>query len=197
MFIKKLIPPENWRLPVTIILGVLAGIGVTAFHISNASSYLSDDPEACVNCHVMIPHFATWEHSSHREVAVCNDCHVPQDNFVRKYLFKAQDGMRHATVFTLRNEPPAIRILDAGKNVVQENCIRCHINQLHPVSLSDEDWGKEKAGKRTYCWHCHEQVPHGSVTSETSTPFARIPQQNPTIPEWMMKMLNNNENNNK
>ena len=39
------------------------------------------------------------------------------------------------TMFTFRMEPQVIRIKDAGRDVVQENCIRCHANYLHPISL--------------------------------------------------------------
>ena len=30
---------------------------------------------------------------------------IPHTNFVAKYLFKANDGLRHATYFTMRWEP--------------------------------------------------------------------------------------------
>ena len=86
-FIRNLIPPDNWILPVILALGVLTGLGIFSFHISNASSYLGDKPETCVNCHIMAPQYATWNHSSHREKAHCNDCHVPHNNVFNKYYF--------------------------------------------------------------------------------------------------------------
>ncbi len=89
-------PPSNWKFPVIILVGIIVGLGIHILNISNAVSYLSDDPKTCVNCHVMFPEYATWERGSHGRVANCNDCHVPQDNVLRKYLFKAQDGLRHA-----------------------------------------------------------------------------------------------------
>jgi len=121
-----IIPPDNWQRPVIIALGVLLGLGACIFHISNASSYLTDRPETCINCHVMNTQYATWKHSSHKEAATCVDCHVPHDNVFNKYLFKAKDGLRHATVFTLRAEPEAIIIKEEGTAVVQQNCQRCH-----------------------------------------------------------------------
>jgi len=123
-WIQFIIPPPEWRTAVVIIAGVIAGLGLYISRISNAVSYLSDKPETCINCHVMNPQYATWNHSSHREVAHCNDCHVPHDNFFNKYLFKAKDGLRHATVFTMRAEPQVIFIKDEGRDVVQQNCIR-------------------------------------------------------------------------
>ena len=41
----------------------------------------------------MTPQYATWSHSTHREHAHCNDCHVPHNNILNKYYFKAKDGM--------------------------------------------------------------------------------------------------------
>lgn len=161
-FALKWTPPA-WRLPILIAGGVALGLGITVAHVSRATSYLSDSPETCVNCHVMYPQYLTWQHSSHREVATCNDCHVPHENFVRTYAFKAQDGLKHASIFTARLEPQVIRISSGAIPVVQENCVRCHIDMVHPTTLSDP------ADKRL-CWDCHREVPHGRVRSLSATP---------------------------
>jgi len=58
-FLKKLEPPDKWKLPVILILAVFTGIALFSFHISNATSYLGDKPETCVNCHIMAPQYAT------------------------------------------------------------------------------------------------------------------------------------------
>ncbi|MCK7529866.1 MAG: NapC/NirT family cytochrome c [Marinilabiliales bacterium] len=79
-----------------VILGAFTGLFFLLLKISNATSYLSDDPRVCINCHIMTPQFATWSHSAHRSVTDCNACHVPHDSFVRKYYFKASDGLRHS-----------------------------------------------------------------------------------------------------
>ncbi len=101
--------------------GIFLGMGIFIIYISRAHSYLSDKPETCINCHIMAPQYATWNHSSHREWTNCNDCHVPHDYIINKYYFKAKDGLRHATIFTLRKEPQVIFIKEEGKNVVQQN----------------------------------------------------------------------------
>lgn len=187
-FFSKITPPASWKVPVIIVLGIGFGLLVHIFYISNAYSYLSDNPETCINCHVMTPQYATWERSSHGRVASCNDCHVPQGNVVEKYFFKASDGLRHATMFTLRMEPQVIRIKEAGKKAVQENCIRCHENQIHPISLRAVS-GKAIEKEDTYCWNCHRETPHGKVHSLTSTPYARTPKLSPVIPEWMAEIF--------
>jgi len=38
-------------------LGVLLGIGGTTFNYAEGLSYLSTDPAACANCHIMQPQY--------------------------------------------------------------------------------------------------------------------------------------------
>ncbi len=185
--LKFIIPPEKWQLPVSILLGVLFGLIIYILIISNSISYLSDKPDTCINCHIMKPQLATWQHSSHRETAVCNDCHVPHDNLIRKYIFKAKDGLRHATIFTLRREPQVIFIKEDGKVVVQENCVRCHLHVNENVGTKIEyaDW-EQNNGK--LCWECHNEVPHGSVNSLSSVSFF-LEEGSKRVPNWIEKHL--------
>ncbi|MCB0730122.1 MAG: cytochrome c nitrite reductase small subunit [Ignavibacteriae bacterium] len=185
--IDFIIPPPSWKLPVTIIMGVLVGLIIYTFKISNAVSYLSDSPQTCVNCHVMYPEYASWERGSHGRVATCNDCHVPQDNIVRKYLFKASDGLRHASMFTFRMEPQVIRIKEAGIAAVQENCIRCHSNYLHPISLRSIDAKSIYDGSERLCWDCHRETPHGRVHSLSSAQNIIRPDIKPIVSDWILK----------
>ena len=182
-------PPPHWQIPVFILTGVLIGLGVLTLYVGNATSYLSDNPRACMNCHVMAPQYATWERSSHARVAVCNDCHVPQDNPFSKYLFKAMDGTRHSYMFTFRLEPQVIRIHAAGTAVVQQNCIRCHshLNQNVQEKLVTLDLRNHGGGK--LCWECHRETPHGRVNSLSSVPYARVPIPSSVTPAWMRKIL--------
>lgn len=186
-FFKVFIPPPQWRFAVIVLLGIFTGLGLYVMYISNAVSYLSDKPETCVNCHVMNSYYATWQRGSHGKVATCNDCHVPQDNFIRKYWFKANDGLRHATYFTMRWEPQVIQIKQAGKDAVQENCIRCHSNLIHPVALRSINNASVEDQTQKYCWDCHRNTPHGRVNSLSSTPYARVPTLAPVVPEWLEK----------
>ncbi|MDY0104343.1 MAG: cytochrome c nitrite reductase small subunit [Lentimicrobium sp.] len=183
--LRKLIPPARWQLPVIILLGVIVGIGLLIFRASNAHSYLSDKPETCINCHVMYSQYASWNHSSHREVATCNDCHVPQDNVFRTYFFKASDGLRHATIFTARAEPQVIKIKQAGIGVVQENCIRCHQDLVGMVSAIQVTGKNHETGQGARCWDCHMETPHGTVNSLASFPHSLVPQLNSVTPEWI------------
>lgn len=206
-FVKCILPPPEWHIPVIILLGIFVGMAVFTFRTSRAWSYLSDDPSACMNCHIMAPQYATWSHSSHREKANCNDCHVPHNNVFNKYFFKAKDGLRHATIFTMRAEPQVIFILDAGINVVKDNCVRCHEQQLYcmqchnrirpdqdelfgededEISMLNEEFIDYHADR--LCWECHREVPHGRVNSISSVPNARVPVPGSNVPEWMKEV---------
>lgn len=174
-------PPRRWRVPVIIVLGIAAGIGLDILAISRAPSYFFDDPEVCMNCHVMSAPYAMWAHGNHHYAANCNGCHVPQDTMARKYLFKAMDGLRHSFVFTFRLEPQVIRIKHAGQEAVNSNCLRCHERTMSWVRGFDHDDG--------LCWRCHRNTPHGSIMSLAAAPYARVPKLNPVVPVWLTDLL--------
>jgi cytochrome c nitrite reductase small subunit len=190
--LKKLLPPSKWRFPVMVISSILLGVFLFTLYVSKAHSYLSDNPETCTNCHIMAPQYATWNHSSHREVANCNDCHVPHNNFLNKYYFKGKDGLRHATIFTLRNEPQVIFIREEGSEVVHKNCIRCHSQQINDPKLSASVEGHQAHMQDRKCWDCHREVPHGRVNSLSSVPNARVPLPESPVPVWIKNYTNNN-----
>lgn len=109
-----------------------------------------DDPKACVNCHVMRENYFSWYVASHRDVA-CNGCRTP-DNFIRKYLVKAENGFNHSWAFTF-GPPEVIQIKSRSTNVVEENCIRCHKETLSAVYIQTHE-------NRQRCFSCHRSVGH-------------------------------------
>ncbi len=185
---RFILPPENWRLTVIILAGIFAGILLLIVHVSNAVSYLSDEPETCINCHVMYPFFASWDKSSHGREATCADCHVPQDNVFSRYYIKAADGLAHATYFTFRWEPQVIRIKERGTNVVQANCIRCHIDLVDMVQLVEVTGSAAKKGEGKVCWDCHRETPHGTLRSLASTPHSLVERLPSVLPSWLIKL---------
>ena len=60
-----------------VFIGLLIGVGVYTFGYARGASYMTDDPAACANCHVMRDQYESWMKGSHGKVAVCNDCHTP------------------------------------------------------------------------------------------------------------------------
>ena len=180
-----------FRFLIPVLAGMLIGLAGYIFYISKAHSYLSDDPKACVNCHIMEPEYATWFHSSHGRNTVCNDCHVPHDNVFRKYYFKANDGLRHATMFTFRMEPQVIRMHAPGQKVVQENCIRCHSDLVSEVSIGKVTAPMAHQGNGKLCWECHREVPHSRVRGLNSAPSSPVPiidDMPENTPDWIQEI---------
>ena len=182
--------PNQFILPMFIVGGILAGLGGYVFYVSRAYSYLSDDPSTCINCHVMIPFYESWKHSSHAPWTTCNDCHVPQDNVFNQYAFKAKDGLYHAAVFTAKAEPQAIRPRDASYRVIMENCVRCH-TQLNTefVKTGMISYADVKEGKGKACWDCHAQVPHTKVSNLSASPHAIVPLPKSPVPDWLKQRM--------
>jgi cytochrome c nitrite reductase small subunit len=141
-------------------LRVLAGIGIGAggytFHYARGGAYLSNDPQACVNCHVMRAEYDGWLKSSHHAVAVCNDCHTPHD-FLGKWLTKMDNGYHHSRAFTLQDFPDVIRMRPKNGAIVQANCRRCHGGFVSEIV---EHRGPR--GDEADCIRCHSDVGHGS-----------------------------------
>lgn len=192
--LTKFIPPDNWKIPVIILLGIFCGLGIYIIYISNAPSYLGDDPKTCINCHIMSPEYSTWNHNSHREYTNCNDCHVPHNNVFNKYYFKAKDGLRHATIFTLRNEPQVIHIKEAGTEAVQMNCIRCHTKVLDDPKMKRLNNMIYLSREERKCWDCHRLTPHDKVRGLSTTPFTRVPLLESPVPEWLKNLMKNKKN---
>ena len=183
-------PPLPWRRPVFILAGIFFGLAAFVLYISNAVSYLGDRPETCINCHVMIPHYANWAHNAHRRVATCNDCHVPHNNIANKYFYKATEGLHHATAFTLRLEHQVIIMEKEEREMVQQNCIRCHEKTvkktfMYAIQSNYHNWLENR-----WCLDCHRETPHSRVNGLASTPYAlNIQQANDVIPDWLRNQL--------
>jgi len=88
--------------------GILTGIGGFTFRYAEGFSYFSKDPRACVNCHIMRPQYDSWQKASHKGVAICVDCHLP-NGFIGKYQAKAENGYHHSRGFHAPQE--AARVL--------------------------------------------------------------------------------------
>lgn len=182
--------PSQFVVPLFLAGGLLAGLGGYTVYMSRAFSYLSDDPAACVNCHIMSPYYASWSRSSHATRATCNDCHVPQSSLLAGYTFKAQDGLYHAAMFTFKAEPQVIRPRDASNRVIMENCVRCH-TQLNTefVKTGMASYADVKQGRQFACWDCHREVPHTRISNLASAPDGVAPMPSSPVPVWLRDML--------
>jgi cytochrome c nitrite reductase small subunit len=132
-------------------LGAATGIAGVGFDYAEGLSYLSTDPRACANCHIMQSQFDSWQKSSHHTVATCAGCHLPE-TFPQKYVAKARNGWNHSSAFTLQNFPEPITITPPNAAILQENCLRCHDGLVHDIAA---------ASGAPRCVRCHTSVGHG------------------------------------
>lgn len=146
----------RWVLPAAFLGGLALGLGVYTFVYARGASYLTNDPAACANCHIMSEHYAAWTKSSHRAAATCNDCHTP-GALVPKYMVKASNGFWHSFAFTTGEFPDPIRIKAGNRKVAEGACRKCHGEMVAAM----EAVGAHAAGSESVrCVHCHRYVGH-------------------------------------
>ena len=138
---------------IALVIGLTAGIGSYTFVYAKGASYLSNDPKACANCHIMQDHLDGWIKSSHRSVATCNDCHTPS-GLIPKYFTKAEHGFFHSLAFTTGEFHDPIQIKNRSLRVTENACRKCHQDIVHDMEAV-----------KTYetaisCVRCHANVGH-------------------------------------
>lgn len=141
-------------------LGVAIGIGGFTFVYARGASYLTNDPAACANCHVMEEHYAGWTKSSHRAVATCNDCHTPP-GIVGKYMTKASNGFWHSFAFTTGNFPDPLQIKGHNRDIAEKACRKCHAELVTAMD------GGHGAADAVSCIRCHGAVGHPTLATSS------------------------------
>jgi cytochrome c nitrite reductase small subunit len=125
---------------------------IAAFVLFGPPAYAEKiaEPEFCRRCHVMDPQYNSYRRGSHSHLESCNDCHLPNDSFVRHWFWDGVVGVRDLVEFNLNLIPEHIEAKPRSQEWLEENCRRCHedvISEIHPP-----------AGKR--CWECHRELYH-------------------------------------
>lgn len=134
-------------------LGLAVAVGGYTFLYARGWAYLTNDPRACANCHVMQEQYSGWLKGSHRSVAVCNDCHTPP-GLIPKYMVKAENGFRHSFAFTTGRFPDQIRIVPSDLAVTEKACRKCHAEIVTAIEGPNGEAG------RLSCVRCHRSVGH-------------------------------------
>ena len=146
-----------------VVLGVVAAFCWFFFYYSNS-------PRFCNSCHFMEPYVASWENSSHKEVA-CKKCHFPPGwkNVLRGKIAATTEPIK--TLTRTHSTKPHAEIEDAS-------CLRegCHETRLlegkvlfkgkynfdHTPHLTEL-----RRGKKLRCTSCHSQIVQGSHLTVT------------------------------
>ena len=157
-------------LALSVLAGMTAGLGLYTFGYARGYSYLTNDPAACANCHIMRDHLDAWRKGSHHAVATCNDCHTPH-TLARKYLVKARNGFWHSFYFTLGGYPDPLRITPPNHEVTEHACRYCHSEITEAIDQGLELTPVEPAAglhsavrnpgpEQISCVRCHRYVGH-------------------------------------
>jgi len=137
-----------------VFVGTAIGLGGFTVSYSEATSYLGTKPETCTNCHVMKPQYEAWQKGGHANVAVCDDCHLPHGNMVKRYAAQMEDGIRHSTAFTTGNFPTNIEIRDSSREITDRACLSCHAGMTEQINTD------RTTGETISCSRCHASVGH-------------------------------------
>ncbi|HYK04418.1 MAG TPA: cytochrome c nitrite reductase small subunit [Thermoanaerobaculia bacterium] len=131
---------------IAVLVGIAAGVGSYTFIYAKGYSYLTNDPAACANCHVMNEYYAAWMKGPHRSVAACNDCHTPH-SLIPKYVVKASNGFWHSFYFTTGRYPDHLEIRPSNRRVADKACLHCHSEMTEAIGNQS-------------CIRCHWDVGH-------------------------------------
>ncbi len=124
--------------------------GIMLIGTSSAAMRYTDSRPFCSSCHVMNEAALTQIQSPHANLT-CNECHAPY-NLVAKIPFKIKEGFRDVMSNMRGNDVPLQTMLET-KNVVNDNCIRCHITTNVNVDVM---------AVKPYCVDCHKGMAHQS-----------------------------------
>lgn len=152
---RRLLTPRNILVGLAIfVVGSFIGVGLFTFGFANGWAYFGTEPETCAQCHVMNDQYEDYLKGSHKDVATCNDCHMPHDNVVHKYAVKAETGFRHAAVFTANSMDENIQMVPKSQEVTINSCLYCHGDFVADIHMGRLD------GEPTNCLQCHSEVGH-------------------------------------
>jgi len=148
----------------TFAAALVAAIGLVAMV---SAVHMSSTPTFCGSCHIMKPYYASWEQSSHAEIA-CVECHISPG--VTAEIRKKWEAMSMvAKYFTgTYGDNPWAEVEDAA-------CLRCHDRRLlegrvqfHGVVFDHTPHMTEtRRGLHLRCTSCHSQIVQGSHIAVT------------------------------
>ena len=165
--------PSYWQQVRDLLLQVFAVTGAVVLVLllmtGGAAEYTSRS-EFCSSCHIMDPYYASWQQSSHHNVA-CIKCHFPP-GAAEKVRGKML-GLVQLLKYVTKTASPRL-----SAEIPDESCLRCHDTRLlsgrvvfHGVPFDHRPHlTQTRRGKQLRCTSCHSQIvqgPHMTVTTST------------------------------
>lgn len=82
---------------------------------------------------------------------------------------------------------------EGSQEVVQNNCIRCHVQQVTQTKYNGFIENHEQNRTSRQCWSCHKEVPHGRIHGMSTVKYNIAPlptdQEEMVIPDWLQKEM--------
>lgn len=135
------------------ILGILVLIAGAVFFVMFGPPHVAEqfaEPKFCGSCHEMDPWLVSFRQEEHGGLESCNDCHLPHGSTLEYYFWEGVVGVRDLAKHSVGAIPQPIEAGDRTRSWIQENCRRCHDDEI------EDDHGETRA----YCWECHDEVFH-------------------------------------
>lgn len=131
-------------------IGMLIAVaGVWGYHQSG-------DARFCGSCHSMNQVHSGWRLSNHHQFT-CTECHLPDTHIAGKLAYKTRAGLNDLIHETARDYPAGISLSDAGRNIVNKNCVRCHTATISATKMAED---------AADCLKCHRYLVHGRGLDE-------------------------------
>ena len=141
-----------------LLAGALVGVGGYTFVYARGGAYLTNNPAACANCHVMREQYTGWQRGSHHAVATCNDCHAPH-SLLPKLFIKALNGFNHSWAFTTGRFHEPIQATALNTRVTEGACRHCHAAVVDAIETHARG-PVQRADEQVSCIRCHRNVGH-------------------------------------
>lgn len=155
------------------LLGALVGVVISLLYLSGFTLAVTEHPVFCKSCHNMEKFFASWQHSSHKEVA-CVECHYDPGfsahmggkigalSQVASFVTHRYDVKPHAEVSNAACQRIGCHVtITENKDVFFEERIHFDHSIHHDAMVS---------GRDLPCATCHQQeteTDHIGITSST------------------------------
>jgi len=131
------------------ILGIF--IGLVTMIVAVGAYHQSGDSRFCGSCHSMKPVHQQWSLSNHHQFT-CTECHLPVTHIAGKLTYKARAGINDLIHETARDYPAGIGFSAQGRQIVNGNCLRCHMSTVANTPMTEG--GAD-------CVKCHRYLVHG------------------------------------
>lgn len=142
---------EKGKSKILIMMGLVIGLLSFMFLLTDTAISYSDNAQFCLNCHSMDEAYLTLQHSNHKQFK-CTDCHAPH-SYIPKVIFKTKAGLRDLYVTTMGQTPQVIKATDETKEIIAENCRRCHESTVERIGM----------GQGRLCTDCHRDLVHEKI----------------------------------